>query len=82
MKPVELMEYQIGNNTHEGDIVLDSFGGSGSTLIACEKTKRAARLLELDPIYVDVIVNRGQAFTGQQARLQATGDTFAERSSA
>ena len=78
MKPVELMEYQIENNTKGSDAVLDLFGGSGSTLIACEKTGRHARLMELDPKYVDVIVRRWQEFTGKQATHAATGATFAE----
>ena len=67
MKPVELIEYPITNSSEPGHLVLDLFGGSGSTLIACEKTARRARLLELDPKYVDVIVKRWQAFTGKQA---------------
>lgn len=58
MKPVELVEYCIGNNTDAGDIVLDLFGGSGTTLIACAQTKRTARLMELDPRYCDVIRRR------------------------
>ena len=78
MKPVELMQYQIENNTKGADLVLDLFGGSGSTLIACEKTGRHARLMELDPKYCDVIVRRWQEFTGKQATLEATGATFAE----
>jgi DNA modification methylase len=78
MKPVELMEYQLGNNTNAGDIVLDLFGGSGSTLIACEKTARACRMVELDPKYVDVIVKRWQDYSGEKATLQATGQTFEE----
>ena len=78
MKPVELMEYQIENNTKGSDAVLDLFGGSGSTLIACEKTGRHARLMELDPKYVDVIVRRWCEFTGKQATHAATGATFAE----
>lgn len=69
MKPVELMEYQILNNTKGQDVVLDLFGGSGSTLIACEKTGRKARLMELDPKYCDVIVKRWEDFTGKQAIL-------------
>jgi len=69
MKPVELMEYQILNNTKGMDIVLDLFGGSGSTLIACEKTGRKARLMELDPKYCDVIVKRWEEFTGKTAKL-------------
>jgi len=58
MKPVELVERAIRNSSKNRDIVLDIFGGSGSTLIASEKTGRAARLIELDPKYVDVIVRR------------------------
>lgn len=69
MKPVELMEYQILNNTKGMDVVLDLFGGSGSTLIACEKTGRQARLMELDPKYCDVIVKRWEEFTGKTAKL-------------
>lgn len=69
MKPVELMEYQILNNTKGSDIVLDLFGGSGSTLIAAEKIGRCARLMELDPKYCDVIVKRWEDFTGKQAVL-------------
>ena len=69
MKPVELMEYQILNNTKGQDIVLDLFGGSGSTLIAAEKTGRKARLMELDPKYCDVIVKRWEEFTGKKATL-------------
>lgn len=78
MKPVALFEYQMLNNTKGGDIVLDSFGGSGTTAIACQKHGRMARLIELDPIYVDVIVRRWQDFTGQKATLEATGQTFEE----
>lgn len=78
MKPVALFEYQMLNNTKGGDIVLDSFGGSGTTLIAAEKNGRVARLMELDPKYVDVIVRRWQQFTGKQATLEATGQAFAE----
>jgi site-specific DNA-methyltransferase (adenine-specific) len=69
MKPVELMEYQILNNTKGSDIVLDLFGGSGSTLIACEKTGRVNRSMELDPKYCDVIVKRWEDFTGKKAVL-------------
>jgi DNA modification methylase len=67
MKPVELIGYPIQNSSREGDVVLDLFGGSGSTLIACEKLGRYARLMELDPKYVDVIVRRWQDFTGKTA---------------
>ena len=76
MKPVELMEYQIQNNTKGSDVVLDLFGGSGSTLIASEKTNRHARLMELDPKYCDVIVKRWQEFTGKEAVHAETGETF------
>jgi site-specific DNA-methyltransferase (adenine-specific) len=69
MKPVELMEYQILNNTKGMDIVLDLFGGSGSTMIACEKVGRQSRLMELDPKYCDVIVKRWEDFTGRKAEL-------------
>lgn len=67
MKPVGLFQYLIGNSTKRGDIVLDSFGGSGTTLIACEQTGRSARILELDPCYCDVIIERWQNLTGQRA---------------
>jgi DNA modification methylase len=75
-KPVELVAKAINNSSKGGDSVIDLFGGSGSTLIACEKTGRHARLMELDPKYVDVIVRRWQEFTGKQATLEATGQTF------
>lgn len=69
MKPVELIEYQLLNNTKGQDIVLDLFGGSGSTMIAAEKNGRTARLMELDPKYCDVIVKRWEDFTGKKAEL-------------
>lgn len=78
MKPVALFEYQMLNNTRGGDIVLDSFGGSGTTLIAAEKNGRLARLMELDPRYCDVIIKRWQEFTGQQATREGDGRTFEE----
>jgi DNA modification methylase len=77
-KPVELIEQALSNSSKGGDTVLDLFGGSGSTLIACEKTGREARLMELDPKYVDVIVKRWQEFTGKQAALESDGRTFTE----
>jgi DNA modification methylase len=76
MKPVELFEYQMLNNTKGSDIVLDSFGGSGTTIIACEKHGRIARLMELDEKYCDVIIKRWQDFTGQEAVLESTGETY------
>lgn len=78
MKPVALIEYPITNSSRGGDVVLDLFGGSGSTLIACEKTGRHARLMELEPRYCDVIVTRWQNFTGQQAKLGESDMTFAD----
>ena len=74
MKPVALFEYQLLNNTKGGDIVLDSFGGSGTTIIACERIRRHARLMELDPAYCDVIVQRWSEFTGKDAVLAPRED--------
>jgi DNA modification methylase len=68
----------LNNSSKGGDTVLDVFGGSGSTLIACEKTGRESRLMELDPKYCDVIVKRWQEFTGKQATLESTGQTYQE----
>lgn len=84
-KPVELSERALGN--HKGaKNILDLFGGSGSTLIGCEKLSRKAFLMELDPKYCDVIVKRWQAFTGKAATLEGDGRTFeqiaAERATA
>ena len=67
MKPVKLFDYQIQNNTKGGDCVLDLFGGSGTTLIACEQNGRTAYLMELDPKYCDVIIDRWEALTGGKA---------------
>ncbi|MFW8566170.1 site-specific DNA-methyltransferase [Orrella sp. 11846] len=78
MKPVELVERAVRNSSKTKDIVLDPFGGSGTTMIACEKTGRQARLIELDPKYVDVIVRRWQEFTGEQAHRLSDGVAFDE----
>lgn len=78
MKPVELIENAILNSSLHGEVVLDIFGGSGSTLIACEKTGRVCRMMELSSHYCDVIVKRWQDFTGQQATLEVDGRTFDE----
>ena len=78
MKPVGLFEYQMLNNTKGGDIVLDSFGGSGTTMIAAEKNGRRGYLMELDPKYCDVIVKRWQEFTGKAATHAESGIPFAE----
>jgi ParB-like chromosome segregation protein Spo0J len=76
-KPLQVIEFSLDYIT-AGTVVLDLFGGSGSTLIACEKTGRHARLMELDPRYVDVIVKRWQQFTGKRATLEGTGEKFPE----
>ena len=78
MKPVALVERAIRNSSKSRDTVLDPFGGSGTTLVACEKTGRQARLVELDPRYCDVIVRRWQEFTGKTATLDGSGRTFEE----
>ena len=69
MKPVPLFDYQIKNNTKGGDIVLDLFGGSGTTIMACEQNERRAYTMEFDPRYVDVIIARWEQFTGRKAVL-------------
>lgn len=66
-KPVELSALAIKNTSHEKDIVLDAFGGSGSTLIACEQLKRKCFMMEFDPVYCDVIIERWEKFTGRKA---------------
>jgi DNA modification methylase len=78
MKPVALVERAIRNSSKTRDIVVDPFGGSGSTLIACEKTGRQARLVELDPKYCDVIVRRWQDWAGDVATLEDDGRSFEE----
>ena len=76
MKPVELVERAIRNSSRPGNVVLDPFGGSGTTLIAAEKSGRLARVIELDPKYVDVIVRRWQDWTGKQATRESDGALF------
>jgi DNA modification methylase len=76
MKPVALCEAGIMNSSKERQVVLDLFGGSGSTLIAAEKTHRYSRIMELEPVYVDVIVKRWQDYTGKRATLEATSQSF------
>lgn len=78
MKPVELMERAITNSSRPGDIVLDPFSGSGSTLIACERTGRICRTIELDPTFVDVTIKRWQVYTGRDAVLSDTEKTFSK----
>ena len=77
-KPVGLVEKAIVNSSKGGDVILDLFGGSGSTLIASEKVGRHARIMELDPKYIDVIIKRWQEFTGKTAYHEVTGEAFAE----
>ena len=77
-KPVAVPEHAILHSSTEGQTVLDLFGGSGSTLIACEKTGRVCRMMELSPRYCDVIVRRWQEFMGQEATLEDGGKTFAQ----
>jgi DNA modification methylase len=77
-KPVELIERALINSSKAGDIVADLFGGSGSTLIACERRNRQSRLMEIDPKYADCIVRRYQEYTGKQAVLEGDGRTFDE----
>ena len=69
MKPIPLFDYQIKNNTKGGDVVLDLFGGSGATIMACEQNGRSAYVMEFDPKYVDVIIDRWEQFTGEKAVL-------------
>jgi DNA modification methylase len=76
MKPVTLMERALENSSRAGDVVLDPFAGSGSTLIACQNLGRQARLIEIDPPYVDVILRRWQAYSGKQAELLPGGRSF------
>lgn len=81
MKPVSLFEHQVLNSSAVSDVVADSFGGSGTTLIACQKVGRVGRLMELDPKYCDVIVRRWQEYVGREAQLEATGRSFADTES-
>jgi DNA modification methylase len=78
MKPVELIERAIRNSSKRRDTVLDPFAGSGSTLIACEKAGRQARLIELEPKYCDVIIRRFEEFSGKRAVLESDGRGFDE----
>ena len=78
VKPVALIADALRDCSRRGELVLDGFGGSGSTLIAAEKTGRVARLIEYDPLYCDTIVRRWEALTGKRARLATTGQAFEE----
>ncbi|MSO76735.1 MAG: hypothetical protein EXQ87_07465 [Alphaproteobacteria bacterium] len=72
-------DHRFGNSSQPAGIVLDPFAGSGTTLIAAERTGRKACLVEFDPAYCDVIVKRWQAFTRQSAALDGSGETFSGR---
>ncbi len=76
VKPVALIADAIRDCSRRGEVVLDGFGGSGSTLIAAEKTGRAARLVEYDPLYCDTIVRRWEAYTGKLAVMIGCGRSF------
>ena len=78
VKPVAMIADALRDCTKRDSVVLDSFGGSGSTLVAAERTGRRAKLIELDPLYCDTIVRRWQAMTGKLARHATTGKTFQE----
>jgi DNA modification methylase len=82
VKPVALVADVIKDASARGDLVLDAFGGSGSTLLAAEKTKRRAALIEIDPLYVDRTIRRWQSLTGQEAVCSRSGASFAEREAA
>ena len=77
-KPVELIERALLNSSKAGDVVADLFGGSGSTLIACERRRRKARLMEIDPKYADCIIQRYREYTGEQAMLENDRRSFDE----
>lgn len=68
MKPIEIIADKVRINSNENGIVLDIFGGSGTTMIACEQTKRKCYMMELSPAYVDIIIDRWEKFTGQEAK--------------
>ncbi|MFC7053315.1 DNA-methyltransferase [Hansschlegelia quercus] len=78
VKPVAMLEEAIKDLTDRGDIVLDPFLGSGSTLLAAERTGRICRGVEIDPLYIEVIIKRYEQLTGKAAVLEKTGETFAE----
>jgi DNA modification methylase len=78
VKPTALVIDAIKDCSRRGDIVLDVFAGSGTTIMAAHKSRRRARAIELDPLYVDVAIRRWQSYTGLVARMAVTGETFAE----
>jgi len=82
MKPVALIERMLRNSSRPGFVVLDPFGGSGSTMMACERLGMSARLMELSPQYADVIVKRWQEYTGKRAVHAVTGIEFQDMAAA
>jgi DNA modification methylase len=78
VKPVKLVADAILDCSLHGELILDLFGGSGTTLIACEETDRRCRMMELDPKYVDTIIRRWQKYSNQKAILESTEKTFDE----
>ena len=78
VKPAAMLADALLDITQRGDVVLDPFLGSGSTLVAAEMTGRVCYGVEIDPLYVDVIIRRYEALTGRSGILQGTGETFAE----
>ena len=78
VKPVEHVERAVKNSSQSGGVVVDLFGGTGTTLIACERTQRLARVMESEPAYVDLIVRRWQQLTGKSAILDGHGKAFDE----
>jgi DNA modification methylase len=76
VKPVALVADALRDCSRRNDIILDQFGGSGTSLIAAEKVGRRARLIEIDPLYCDTIIRRWQQVTGKQSKRASTGDTF------
>lgn len=78
VKPTDMIADAIMDASETGDIVIDGFGGSGTLILACEKTRRRARVIELDPAYVDVAIRRFEALTGEHATLHSTNQTFDE----
>ena len=82
MKPVALVADAMRDCSRRGDIVLDPFMGSGTTILAAERVGRRAHGLEIDPLYIDVAVRRWQAFTKRDAILKETGQTFDEAAEA
>ena len=78
VKPTALVIDAIKDCSRRGDIVLDAFSGSGTTIMAAQKSRRRARAIELDPLYVDVAIRRWQTFTGQMATMAVTGESFEE----